>query len=335
MLKRILIVVEPHLKATPAIRMAAALARAGHAEVLFYSGPPRPRPPLADLPDPQTAALWADLDDANEQKQVLVAEALDEMERTGLMSRSVAGAVGDPVRSVVDVALTQRCDLIMVASEGSNAVVRLLTGNIIPGLITASPLPVIVCGPDPSPKDDGAGAAMRRILVILEDSDQAKTALTQALALARGQTAELLLVHVAAAAMVPVVDISSFAAGSSEQWAVENRMQSLHLLASASRVARKAGLTAHRMSLPAGTTPMDLARFAADQACDLIVVAHQGSNALVRLLNGSPIPGLITAATVPVMICRAQEEPPQGRAPRPRRQRHKAAAAAPAGSHAP
>jgi len=32
----------------------------------------------------------------------------------------------------------------VAASDGRNALLRLLTGNIIPGLITASPVPVLV-----------------------------------------------------------------------------------------------------------------------------------------------------------------------------------------------
>ncbi|MBK6471149.1 MAG: universal stress protein [Betaproteobacteria bacterium] len=67
------------------------------------------------------------------------------------------------------------------------------------------------------------------------------------------------------------------------------------------------------MSLPAGTSAKDIARIAVDQACELIVVAHRGSNAVMRLLTGSLIPGLITAAATPVLICREPEHPPKRR----------------------
>ena len=43
---------------------------------------------------------------------------------------------------------------------------------------------------------------------------------------------------------------------------------------------------------------------AADLQCDLIVVASTGSNAVMRLLTGSVIPGLITHSRVPVLVCR-------------------------------
>ena len=40
--------------------------------------------------------------------------------------------------------------------------------------------------------------------------------------------------------------------------------------------------------------------------CDLIVVATEGRNAVMRILLGSVLPGLITAATVPVLVGRPQ-----------------------------
>lgn len=72
---------------------------------------------------------------------------------------------------------------------------------------------------------------------------------------------------------------------------------------------------------------------AVDEGCDLIVLGHRGSNAVMRLLTGSLVPGLITAATIPVLICREPEHPPKRRAPRRRLHRHRSAAAV-AAAHA-
>ena len=61
------------------------------------------------------------------------------------MSKSVTGSGEDDARVIVEAARKRRCDLIVVASEGRNALLRLLTGSVIPGVITASPVPVMVC----------------------------------------------------------------------------------------------------------------------------------------------------------------------------------------------
>jgi hypothetical protein len=71
------------------------------------------------------------------------------------------------------------------------------------------------------------------------------------------------------------------------------------------------GLSARGKSLPAGIAAKDIAGMAVDEACDLIVVGHRGRNAVMRLLSGSLVPGLITAAAIPVLICRDAENPPK------------------------
>jgi nucleotide-binding universal stress UspA family protein len=63
----------------------------------------------------------------------------------GVPSIAVASDGDDDARSIIEAARERDCDLIVVASEGRNALVRLLTGSIIPGLITASTVPVLVC----------------------------------------------------------------------------------------------------------------------------------------------------------------------------------------------
>jgi nucleotide-binding universal stress UspA family protein len=56
---------------------------------------------------------------------------------------------------------------------------------------------------------------------------------------------------------------------------------------------------------------------AGQRSCDLIVVGTEGGNAVTRLLTGSTVPGLITRAEVPVMICHATDSRPAGEASAP------------------
>ena len=55
------------------------------------------------------------------------------------------GQPDDPVGQIVGAARKRRCDLIVVAADGHNAFVRLVTGSLVSGLITRSSLPVLVC----------------------------------------------------------------------------------------------------------------------------------------------------------------------------------------------
>lgn len=49
---------------------------------------------------------------------------------------------------VAEVAVKRQCDLIVVESESKNAVLRLIGGSIVPGLITHATVPVLVCKED-------------------------------------------------------------------------------------------------------------------------------------------------------------------------------------------
>ncbi len=329
MFKRLLIVLDSHPDPGAVIQSGLAMASACDAEVVFCSGLLRDRAVAAELPNGETAAKWKLLDQRREQEQRLQAKAHGLAEQFGVMSRSVSASGDDPVLAIIDAAESCRCDLIVAASEGSNAVVRLLTGSFIPGLVTASPLPVMVCSPKPPlPGRSPSGAAQRRVLVVLEDHDSAQAALTKGLALAHGLGAVLLFVHSSAADVLPVVEMPGFAAGSHDALAAEIQLRSQRLLAAACASAQTAGLRAEGLSLPAGTLARDIAHLAVDRSCSWIVIAHSGSNAVMRLLNGCPIPGLITAAEVPIVIFRDVEEEPRRKGTRRRLHRHKAATAA-------
>lgn len=195
MFKRTLLVLEPGCHADAVIQTGLALARSCLAEVVFYTRLSRTRLPVADLPDPVMAAQWDSLDDERLLTDRLHARARQMADGLGVLSRSVIVTASEPVRSIVDAAQASYCDVIVAASERSNAVVRLLNGSFIPGLVTASPVPFMVCSPRPS-QGLARGTDIGRILVILEDSDTTGAARTQGLDLARELGADLLFAHV-------------------------------------------------------------------------------------------------------------------------------------------
>ena len=74
-----------------------------------------------------------------------------EAEVAGVMSNRSMSSGTDDALSIADAAVRHRCDLIVVATEGRNAVMRILTGSVLPGLITAATaatVPVLVCRPE-------------------------------------------------------------------------------------------------------------------------------------------------------------------------------------------
>jgi len=327
MFKRTLIVVEPHPDLDSVIRHGAAMAQSCAGEIVFYTGLSREGSLAADTPFVEDEARPNWLENLRYRAEQLHRQARQVAEDIGIPSRSMVVASDDPVKDILSAAQSHRCDAIMLVSSGGNAVSRLFNGSCVPRLVSSSFLPLLVY-PAATSHATPAGVSMGRLLVNLEEGDVTEVARRVGIGLARDLAAELLFVHITPSDLAPAVDAAGFVAVQSEQMAVEIQMQSRRLLNSAIAAGEKAALTARGLILPGGTTARDIARLGVEQACDLIVVAHRSSSAVMRLLFGSLIPGLITAAEIPILICREPDRLSLRRTPRRRHHRLRAAAAA-------
>ena len=115
------------------------------AELVFFTVMPRYSVPVTDaspfvLASPQDFQFAAK---ANADR--LLAAAAVAADRAGLKSRCEISSGEDDAQCIVDATRRLRCHLIVVASEGRNALMRMLLGSVIPRLITSSPVPVLVC----------------------------------------------------------------------------------------------------------------------------------------------------------------------------------------------
>jgi nucleotide-binding universal stress UspA family protein len=324
MFNRTLIVLEPEwhcgLPLGTVLAQHLALARGHKPELLFYTGLQPAAVLLAGMPDVGVVSAQDVLIDHRDAVEQLHRQAGEAADALGLLWRSVIVDVASAVPGIVEAAQVHRCDAIVVFSEGQNAVVRLLNGSCIPGLITASELPVIVCPPT---LETSAGPAGERRLLVLLDPDCAATAQRLGLEMARVIDAELLFVHVMPSDLVPTAEVAGMIGAADERLSAALQEQSQRLLSTALRAARRAGLVAKSTTLPAGSTARDVAHLAVESHSSLVLAAHGGSNAVVRLLAGSLIPGLITAVTMPLLVCRAQAQPPAQREPGSRRRRER------------
>lgn len=306
MFKRALLVLEPARPADAFAKAALAMARPGLAEVVFYTPAQRSAPNPAQPP----------LDPCH-------AQARCEAEAQGVLSRSVPAPKGELADSIVNAARLARCDVIMAASDAGNAVVRLINGSFVPGLVTASPLPVLLW-PSHAPPGASGKTSNGPLLVILDHGEPLETTCARALQLARERAASLHFVHITPSCIGPVVDGGGLVMDMDTRLLTEMLSQSRRLVDAACTRAAMAGVTAHGTCMAPGTTARDIARMAAEQACSLIIVGHRGRHAVLRLLSGHLIPGLITTASTPVLIVRQAEQTPQPRVARRRAHRRKA-----------
>lgn len=82
-------------------------------------------------------------------------------------------------------------------------------------------------------------------------------------------------------------------------------------LAAASALAERYGIHNHRAMGQGEDEAHCVAEAASKRHCDLIVVGTEERNAVMRLLSGSIVPGLISAAKVPILICRELQVRPK------------------------
>ena len=145
---------------------------------------------------------------------------------------------------------------------------------------------------------------VRKILVVVDDRPVTQSAIDQAIEMAQTHRADIFFFCVLPHYDYPAVDMLPVADVSAEAFQAKAAEEASRLLAAASAWAERCGVHSHRASSTAGDAAHAVADAAVKRLCDLIVVGTEEHNAVVRLLSGSIVPGLISKATVPVLVCR-------------------------------
>jgi len=146
----------------------------------------------------------------------------------------------------------------------------------------------------------------KRILVPVDGSATSKAGLREAINLAKGQGAQLQLVHVADQHYIALMGMESSAAGMSEMMAGVKRA-GRDILKSAKAAADKAGVKASSVLLETLTGPAAdvIVKQAKKSGADLIVLGTHGRRGVRRLVMGSDAEQVVRNAPVPVMLVRA------------------------------
>ena len=142
---------------------------------------------------------------------------------------------------------------------------------------------------------------LTKILVPLDGSALAESAIPQAVELARGAGATVMLVRAAEAHTLPGVDPTE------AQVAVVSEAE--EYLAAVTARLKKEGLQAVETSVwygPAGPAIVDAARL---RKADLIVMSTHGRSGLGRLILGSVAESVLRGTSTPILLLRAPGAP--------------------------
>ena len=194
-------------------------------------------------------------------------------------------------------------DLTVLSTHGPNDAAEWDIGQTARQIIDHAPGSILLV---PASIEDGCEVHYQRLLVPLDGSSRAESALPMAVRVAQAEHAELLLVHA-----VPEPELTAI--GPVELEDVELRARLMHrneqvakdyLDQICARIADK-GVSVRTMMLRGGDARRLLFRAIDDKAADLVVLASHGRSGHVDVAIGSVAAYLIAHAHVPLLIIRS------------------------------
>lgn len=153
----------------------------------------------------------------------------------------------------------------------------------------------------------------QRILAVVDDRAACASAVREAIQMATVHHAELLLFYVLAPMNAYGVEFATIAVGMDEQFAREARTQASRRLHDMAALAEASGVRSQRAMGQGFDDAACVAEAAAKRQCDVVVVAADQRNAVMRILGGSIVPGLITRSKVPVLVVKDERSEPRQR----------------------
>ena len=297
--RKILVAVDGSSAATRGLREAVRLAKAQGAQLCILQVVNE----FHAYAVMEGAGLGADLPAIlRDNGRRILAKAQSVAESHAVKTTSVLRQVaGGPVADViVREARKLGADLIVLGTHGRRGLRRLVLGSDAEQVVRLAPVPVLLV----RAKGASAMSAYRKILVAVDGSAASNKGLTEALRLAKAESASLCILHVvndyvvmaSMGGVAPPRDLGPLLRESGER-----------ILARAKALAAKQRLkpVVVLREVLSGPAAESIVREAKKQRADLIVVGTHGRRGVRRLVLGSDAEQVVRSASVPVLLVRA------------------------------
>src|SRR5215208_318458 len=284
MFRSIVVPVDGSELAEGAIPYAIALAKQTQSTVRFVLVHPEQYPPLLIEP----ARVY--LSELTERYRARLGASLSSIVLTG----PVAPRLVQHVRDI-------GADVVVMTTHGRSGLERVWLGSVTDEVIRTIDVPVVVL----RPKADGTFPAfeMREILVPLDGSPLAETAVGPAAVLAKLWDAEMSLVQMVYPVLFSSDPVLPFAGGHDEELTSRQRETAADYVRDLSGSLRAHGIRSSGMAVvgprPVAQSLIDLANPA---RVSLVVMATHGRGGLRRLVLGSVTDKVVRGAKVPILV---------------------------------
>jgi len=209
---------------------------------------------------------------------------------------SVEAVVGDPAQSIIEAARKNRNDLIAMATRGRSAIGRGLLGSVTDKVAHSSAVPMLIVTPD----FDGAAIPISRIVIGLDGSPLAESALEPARRLATSLGVPMLMVRATAvAARMAAYGGEPYYA--SPDIYTEADEDAREYLATMKEAEERRGIKVDTV-VKTGSAVSEIEAAAKEQPGTLIVLATRGRTGFTRWVLGSVTDRVIRSADSPVLV---------------------------------
>jgi nucleotide-binding universal stress UspA family protein len=295
---RILMATDGSSGAQEAAGVAAAIARAFGSEVTVLCSIPSISARVAPLEGEYYSRLIDKADDnADKAATVFKKAGVTVSQRESPQGRASV------VETITDYAAQQKTNLIVVGTRGLGGFKRALLGSVSSGVAEHAPCATLVVR---SSKRGGANKAIRRVLVAIDSSPNARVALETAVDLAKGMEAELRIAHVV---YVPTLFWSMGVPGSAvptDKIEEDAQEAAKKLLSRAVKFAKDAGVADPREELVTDlvSPAQGVVQLAVRDQADVVVVGTRGNGGFKKLLLGSVANSVLHYADCSVLVTR-------------------------------
>ena len=287
-----------------ALPCAAAVVRATGARlrlVLVHQLPPAPG-------DRESLKLYTALEVAVRKAQrTYLREVASRLRQAWGIQVAAVSPEGPPGPTLLRYLDELGADLVVMATHGRGALGRALLGSVADHVVRTARVPVLLVRPPADEAPPASGWTAHEILVPLDGSRTAETALEPAADLARALGARLTLIQV----IVPIASVTDpplpFPSGYDERLTELRRREAEDYLESVADRLRAEGLEVAACAVVGGTAAGTLVDLAQPGRSDLVVIASHGRTGLRRVALGSVADKLVRAGEVPILVVRGRK----------------------------
>ncbi|MCP4421235.1 MAG: universal stress protein [Chloroflexi bacterium] len=296
MFEKILVPLDGSALAEQALPVAIHLAKQMQSELILLSV--ARHEPVA-MVEPMGYGMWL-----SEEAQPNIREQLDAYLTNTMERYTVAGVTmtsllkeGDEAGEIVDTAVSQLADLIIMTTHGRSGLSRWLMGSVTEKVMHQAPCPLLILRDSTLPE---------HILITLDGSEIAETALLPGLALATGIGVDVTLLQVLEGSLPPPhsgdwVENEMANAGQEQEY---NKDKERHVTLYLRTIADRFSHHAPKTAVPFGKPAEAILSYAESIPNSLITIATHGRSGLARWIFGSVAEKVLRGATEPVLVIR-------------------------------